>query len=114
MPREAHLRFEPVDERDDVGVLKGLEHLKLIVDHVFISTNVLLEDDLDCHLLAVGGVSLANDTVCACTQCSSELVERPSNTDQKLVDHYQSKYRNRSLFLIALRLSRQLVEHICD
>lgn len=85
MPREAHLRFEPVDERDDVGVLEGLEHLKLIVDHVFISANVLLENDLDCDLLAVGGVSLANDTVCACTQCSSEFVESPINTDQRLV-----------------------------
>lgn len=68
-----------------MGVLEGLEHLKFVIDHVFISTDILLENDLDCDLLSVCGFSFANDTVCACTQCSSEFVERPDSTNQILV-----------------------------
>lgn len=37
-----------------MGVLEGLEHLKLIIDHVFIAADILLEDDLHRNFFPVG------------------------------------------------------------
>lgn len=39
---ELVLRFEPVDEVDNVGVVEGLQHLQLVVHHLFVPTNIFL------------------------------------------------------------------------
>jgi hypothetical protein len=75
--REAHLGLEPVDKRDNVRVLKLLQHLQLVVDHALVAADVLLENNLDRNLLAILGLGLTNDTICACTECASEPVQGP-------------------------------------
>ena len=58
--------LEPIDEFDDVGVLKPLKHLKLVVHHLLVSLDILLQDDLDSDL-AIRAVCLSDDTICART-----------------------------------------------
>jgi hypothetical protein len=62
-----------------VGVLEGLQHLKLVMDHILITANILFENNLDRDLFSIGGVRLANDAVSACTQRPSEPVESPTS-----------------------------------
>lgn len=58
-------------------VLELLQHLQFIVDHTLISTDVLLQDNLDRNLLAIGCFRLPDDTVCACAERATEFVEGP-------------------------------------
>jgi hypothetical protein len=58
-----------------VRVLHALQHLQLIVDHLLVSADVLLQDDLDSDL-ALGAVSLTDDAICASSQRLSEAVSR--------------------------------------
>jgi hypothetical protein len=60
-------------ELDNVRVLHALQHLQLIVYHLLVSADVLLQDDFDGDL-ALGAVSLADDTICAGSQRLSEAV----------------------------------------
>ncbi len=60
-------------ELDNVRMLHFLEHLQLVVDHLLIAANVLLQDDLDCYL-AVWAFGLSDDAIGSSTQCLSELV----------------------------------------
>jgi hypothetical protein len=60
-----------------VRVLELLKHFQLIVDHLLISPNILLQDDLDCDFLPVMRLSLTNNAVGASTKGPSELVQRP-------------------------------------
>jgi hypothetical protein len=62
-------------ELDNVRVFHALQHLELVVDHLLISTNVLLQDDLDGDL-ALRTVSLAHNAICASTERLSEAVSR--------------------------------------
>jgi hypothetical protein len=64
-------------ELDDVRVLHALQHLQLVVDHLLVSADVLLQDDLD-RDLALGTVGLADDSICAGSQRLSEAVSRPA------------------------------------
>jgi hypothetical protein len=43
----SHSGLEPIKELDDVWVLEALEHLQLVVDHLVVAFDVLLQDDLD-------------------------------------------------------------------
>lgn len=61
-----HLRFEPVDKMDNVGVIKSLQHLQLIVDHSLVAPDVFLQDYLDCDLLGAR-LRLANNSIGAGT-----------------------------------------------
>jgi hypothetical protein len=63
-------------------MLERLQHLKLIVDHVLVATDILFEDYLDRNLLSVGGIRLANNSVCACTQGPSESIESPTGKNR--------------------------------
>ena len=60
-------------ELDNVRVLHALQHLELIVDHLLVSANILLQDDLD-RDLALRTVGFPDDTICASTQCLSKAV----------------------------------------
>jgi hypothetical protein len=39
--------LEPIEELDNMGMLEALEHLQLVVDHLVVAFDVLLQDDLD-------------------------------------------------------------------
>lgn len=60
---------------DNVGVVEGLEHLQLVVDHAFVALDILLQDDLDGDL-AGGAIGLPHDTIGAGTEGSSEFILR--------------------------------------
>ena len=57
-------------------MVEGLEHFQLIVDHLLIPTDILLQDNLDGDLSSSGGLGLTDDTICSCTEGSSEPVQR--------------------------------------
>ena len=56
-----------------MGVLQPLKHRQLVVHHLLVALDVLLEDDLDGDL-AGRAFSLANDAICAGTERASESV----------------------------------------
>jgi hypothetical protein len=96
---------------DNVWVLHALQHLQLIVHHLLISLDILLQDDFDSDL-ALGAVGLAHDAVCAGAQCLSEAVSGSaivvSACEEVCAPH--GKY---GLAVIAVGLAVQLVEHVC-
>ena len=65
--------LKPVDELDNVGVLEPLEHLELVVYHLLVPLDILLEDDLDGDL-AGRALGLADDTVGTGAEGSTESV----------------------------------------
>jgi hypothetical protein len=60
-------------ELDNVRVLHALEHLQLVVHHLLIAPNILLQNDLDGDL-ALGAVGLPDNAIGAGTQCLAEAV----------------------------------------
>lgn len=78
--RGAHPRLEPVDKLDNVRMLELLEHLELVVDHLLVTLDISLQDNLDGHL-ARGAISLTNDTICSSTESSTESVFGPIRKD---------------------------------
>jgi hypothetical protein len=68
-----YTRLEPVDELDDMRVLQPLKHIQLVIHHLLIALDVLLQDDLDGDL-ARGTLSLADDTIGASAEGSAEPV----------------------------------------
>lgn len=65
-----------------MGVLQGLKHSKLVVDHLLVALDVLLEDDLDSYPPR-GALGLSNDAIGAGTECLSEPVFGPIESAQK-------------------------------
>lgn len=57
-------------------MLELLQHLQLVVDHLFVTLDIALQDDLDGNL-ARGTVGLTNDSIGTSTEGSTESVERP-------------------------------------
>jgi hypothetical protein len=60
-------------ELDNVWVFHALQHLQLIVHHLLIAFDILLQDNFDSDL-ALGAVGFADDTVCASSQGLSKAV----------------------------------------
>jgi hypothetical protein len=75
LPARAYPRLEPIVELDNVRMLHPLQHLELVVDHLLVAANILLQDDLDSDL-ALGAVRFPDDTICSSAQCLSEAVSR--------------------------------------
>ena len=50
-----------------------LQHFELVVDHLFVSLDVLLQDYLDGHL-ASGAVGFANNSIGSSTKSSTESI----------------------------------------
>lgn len=92
-------------------VFQSLQHLQLVIDHAFISLDVFLEDDLDSNLLPILRFRLADNAICSSAERASKLVQGPVDV---LADVMIGVNEGAVLFLIALRLSRQLVDHVCD
>lgn len=70
-----YLGLEPIDKLDNVRVLKSLEHIKLVIYHLFIALDIFLENDLDGDL-TVGAVSLTDDAIGSGAECLAKLVFR--------------------------------------
>lgn len=60
-----------------------LEEVKLVVDHLLVALDVLLEDDLDCDL-ASRALGLADDTIGTGTKRASEMVFCPGERKQSV------------------------------
>ena len=96
----------------------ALQHLQLVVHHLLIALDVLLEDDLDCHL-AIGAVGLAHNAVRAGAERLAKAVAR-SATAVLSVTVAQASHQGhmsrgwRGLLVVAAGLSVQLVEHVGD
>lgn len=118
-----HLRFEPVHEMDNVGVVESLEHLQLVVDHTFVALDIFLQDDLDGDL-ARGAIGLPHDTIGAGTEGSSKFVQRsvaghgyyqvPEDKEIVRVNGTGMWQRLESIVLlfVAFGLPRKLIEHV--
>lgn len=78
--RGAYPRLEPVDKLDNVRMLELLEHLELVVDHLLVTLDISLQDNLDGHL-ARGAVSLTNNAICSSTESSTESILGPIRKD---------------------------------
>ena len=70
-------RLEPVLEAHNVWVSHSLQHLQLVVYHLVIAFDVLLQDDLHGDF-AFGSVGFFDDSVGASTQGSAHAVFAPS------------------------------------
>lgn len=65
-------------------MLERLQHLKLIVDHALVATDIFLQNYLDRNLLSVGGIRLANNSVGTSTQRTSEFIESPIASENQV------------------------------
>lgn len=54
-------------------MLKLLQHFKLIVNHLLVTLDVTLQDDLDSDF-ARGTIRLTDHSICACAKCSTESI----------------------------------------
>lgn len=54
-------------------MLQSLKEVQLVVHHLLVALDALLQDDLNGHL-AGRAIGLAHDTVCAGTERSSESI----------------------------------------
>ena len=68
-----YLRLEPIVESNDVGMFHSLEQDHLIVHHLFIAFDVLLENDLYSISLPTA-FCFPDNAVCSCTQCPAESI----------------------------------------
>lgn len=78
-----HPRLKPVVEMDDVRVVQRLQHLQLIIDHLLVALDILLEDDLHSDLSSAA-FSLANNAICASAQCLPKPVLRSVNDERRM------------------------------
>lgn len=72
----AYPGLEPVHKPDNVRVLQILEEVQLIVDHLLVALDILLQDDLDGDL-ASRAICFADNAVRACTKRAAETVLGP-------------------------------------
>lgn len=64
-----------------MGMLQALEHVELVVDHLFVALDILFQDDLHSNL-AVWAVGLSDNSIGTCAECSSEAVFGPNRKCQ--------------------------------
>ena len=74
-------------------MVDGLKHLQLVVDHVLVPFDILLEDNLDCDLLPIH-VCFAYDAIGSSTQRPAESVLH--------------------LLIVTIRLAMEAVDHASD
>lgn len=55
-------------------MVECLQHLQLIVDHLFVPTDIFLQDDFDGDLSGDVALGLTDNTICTCTKGSSEFI----------------------------------------
>lgn len=90
-------------------MLHLLKHFKLIVDHLFIASNILLEDYLDSNL-AIGTVGFSNDAIGTSTECPAKTVPRSVAIIIRNERHVVRRVGG-GLLVVAVRLAVQPVHH---
>jgi hypothetical protein len=75
----SYLGLKPLLKLDDMWMFHSLQHIHLIIDHLLISSHILLQDDLD-SAFAVWSIGFADNTICSGTQCSPEAIFRSSRS----------------------------------
>ena len=73
-----YLGFEPIVKSHDVRMLHSLQQNHLVVNHLLVAFDILLENDLDGIFLSTA-FSLAHDPVCTSAQCPPKLVLGPAS-----------------------------------
>ena len=63
-------------ESNNVGMFHSLQQDHLIVYHLFVAFDVLLENDFD-SISFSAAFCFPDDAVCPCTQCPAEAILRP-------------------------------------
>lgn len=66
-------RFEPVNELDNVRMLQPLQHVEFVVDHLLVSLDILLQDDLDGDF-ARRPFGLPYDAIGTSAECATESI----------------------------------------
>ena len=66
-------RLEPIHKLDDMRVIQSLQHAKLIIYHLLISLDILLQYYLDCHFIAVE-IGFSYNAIGACSERATEPV----------------------------------------
>lgn len=66
-------RFEPVNKLDNVRVSQSLQHVELVVHHLLVAFDILLQNDLDGDL-ASRPLGLANDAIGAGAESATKPV----------------------------------------
>lgn len=93
-----------------MGVLHPLQHLELIVDHLLVSLDILLEDNLHGDL-ASWPICFSDNTICTSTERPAESIFSSAGFLLDLISDME--FRD-ILLIIAFWLAVKLVEHIRD
>lgn len=59
---------------DDVWVVKGLQHLQLIVNHLLVASDIFLQNDFNSNF-PTAAICLTDNTVRSSTKCSPKFVQ---------------------------------------
>lgn len=62
-------------------MMHSLEHLHFVVDHLFVASNILLQNNLD-GAFASWAVSLPHDAIGTSTECFAEAIVRSVSVGQ--------------------------------
>lgn len=71
--RENYLRLEPVMEPNDIGMFHSLQQNHLIIYHLLVTLNILLEDDLD-RVSLPAAFCLSNNPIRSCAKCPTKSI----------------------------------------
>ena len=81
----SYLGLEPLIERYDVWMMHSLQHLHFIIHHLFVASNVLLENDLD-GALSLWAICFPHDAVRAGTERFTKAIVRSRSVGQVYAD----------------------------
>ena len=102
-------------ELDDMWMLHSLQHLHLVVHHLLVALDILLQDNLHGHL-ARGPICLADDSICPGTEGPSKAVLGSArwSATSRAVGVGGGGWHACLLLVVAFGLAVQLVKHIRD
>lgn len=107
----AYSRFEPIHKLDDMLMLHSLQHLKFVIDHLFISLDIFLEDNLH-RDLSCRAICLSDDSIGTSTERSTELIFGSAISLASILSQCHKLIN--SLLIITFWLTMQLIEHTRD
>lgn len=87
-------------EANNVRVFHPLQQHHLIINHLLVSPDILLEYDLDCVSFSIA-LSLAHNAICAGAQCPPETVLCPA----RLSEHEGRAFGSDRLLVITVWLA---------
>jgi hypothetical protein len=86
------------------------KHSELVDNHLLISFDILLEDNLDRDLLPVRPFSFPDNAIGSCAKCFAKFIFRSA-----VISSSWTRVMLRDILLIVgVRLAVQLIEHVRD